>query len=90
MQKPLLTILNVFFYFFADCFGNPDVDGIFALPVKEGEGCEVMGQGKKGSIAQLVQSICLTSRGSLVRIHVLPQKIHRLGGFFFVGYFEKW
>ena len=26
----------------------------------------------KGSIAQLVQSICLTSRGSAVRIRVLP------------------
>ena len=29
---------------------------------------------KKGSIAQLVQSICLTSRGSQVRILLLPQK----------------
>ncbi len=28
----------------------------------------------KGSIAQLVQSICLTSRGSAVRTRVLPQK----------------
>jgi hypothetical protein len=28
---------------------------------------------KKGSIAQLVQSICLTSRGSAVRSRVLPQ-----------------
>ena len=28
---------------------------------------------KNGSIAQLVQSICLTSRGSLVRIQVFPQ-----------------
>jgi hypothetical protein len=28
----------------------------------------------KGSIAQLVQSICLTSRGSQVRILLLPQK----------------
>jgi hypothetical protein len=27
---------------------------------------------KNGSIAQLVQSICLTSRGSAVRIRVLP------------------
>src|SRR4030095_10367416 len=27
----------------------------------------------KGSIAQLVQSICLTSRGSAVRTRVLPQ-----------------
>ena len=27
---------------------------------------------KKGSIAQLVQSICLTSRGSAVRTRVLP------------------
>ena len=28
---------------------------------------------KQGSIAQSVQSICLTSRGSLVRIQLLPQ-----------------
>ena len=28
---------------------------------------------KRGSIAQLVQSICLTSRGSAVRIRVLPR-----------------
>ena len=29
--------------------------------------------GKQGSLAQLVQSICLTSRGSGVRIPQLPQ-----------------
>ena len=29
---------------------------------------------KKGTIAQLVQSICLTSRGSAVRTRVLPQE----------------
>ncbi len=29
---------------------------------------------RNGSIAQLVQSICLTSRGSAVRTRVLPQK----------------
>ncbi len=31
-------------------------------------------QGKKGRLAQLVQSTCLTSRGSLVRTQYLPQK----------------
>ena len=31
-------------------------------------------QSQKGSLAQLVQSICLTSRGSAVRIRQLPQK----------------
>ena len=30
-------------------------------------------QSRKGSLAQLVQSICLTSRGSAVRIRQLPQ-----------------
>ncbi len=33
---------------------------------------------KKGSIAQLVQSTCLTSRGSQVRILLFPQRSHRL------------
>ena len=31
-------------------------------------------QALQGSIAQSVQSICLTSRGSLVRIQLLPQQ----------------
>ena len=35
----------------------------------------------KGSLAQLVQSICLTSRGSAVRIRQLPQKRDLLQGF---------
>ncbi len=44
----------------------------------------------RGSIAQLVQSICLTSRGSGVRIPVLPQektnpKPPCKGGFFFLS-----
>ena len=43
-------------------------------------------QSKKGSLAQLVQSICLTSRGSAVRIRQLPlsNKSHSvLSGFLF-------
>ena len=39
---------------------------IFAPPLKTS-------LGKSGSIAQLVQSTCLTSRGSGVRIPLLPQ-----------------
>src|SRR5687767_5342427 len=35
----------------------------------------------KGSLAQLVQSICLTSRGSAVRTRQLPQKSPLLRGF---------
>ena len=39
---------------------------------------------KNGSIAQLVQSICLTSRGSAVRSRVLPQNesLRNYGGIF--------
>ena len=37
---------------------------------------------KKGSLAQLVQSICLTSRGSAVRTRQLPQQKPRNGAFF--------
>ena len=40
------------------------------------------GNNANGSIAQLVQSICLTSRGSAVRSRVLPQKASQLRGFF--------
>jgi hypothetical protein len=36
----------------------------------------------EGSIAQLVQSICLTSRGSAVRARVLPQKTSHLSEVF--------
>ena len=42
-------------------------------------------QGTHGSLAQLVQSVCLTSRGSGVRIPQLPQKkTPTLVGVFFV------
>ena len=37
----------------------------------------------KGSLAQLVQSTCLTSRGSLVRIQQFPQQEIHLRGLFF-------
>ncbi len=46
-------------------FGSKAHIPIFALPTTKK---------LKGSIAQLVQSICLTSRGSAVRIRVLPQR----------------
>ncbi len=36
--------------------------------------CSPLGKQGIGSLAQLVQSICLTSRGSGVRIPQLPQK----------------
>ena len=41
----------------------------------------------KGRLAQLVQSICLTSRGSAVRIRQRPPKeaLHNLQGFFVFG-----
>jgi hypothetical protein len=46
---------------------------------------------KEGSLAQLVQSICLTSRGSGVRIPQLPQELKRfqreLKAFFDFGAF---
>ena len=47
-------------------------------------------QSKQGSIAQLVQSICLTSRGSAVRTRVLPPNRDKpfreiLEGFFISG-----
>ena len=38
-----------------------------------------------GSIAQLVQSICLTSRGSLVRIRLLPPEGAASGGIGILG-----
>ena len=46
---------------------------IFAIPKQ-----------KNGSIAQLVQSVCLTSRGSGVRLPLLPLKRSR----FFVAFFR--
>ena len=36
----------------------------------------------EGRLAQLVQSICLTSRGSLVRTQYLPQSLTEMWGFF--------
>ena len=43
----------------------------------------------RGSLAQLVQSICLTSRGSAVRIRQLPQRksstYGKVGAFFVEG-----
>lgn len=39
-----------------------------------------------GSIAQLVQSICLTSRGSAVRARVLPQSPAKWRDFAFMEY----
>ena len=36
---------------------------------------------EKGRLAQLVQSICLTSRGSLVRTQYLPPKPTKVGFF---------
>ncbi len=51
-------------------FGEKKIGSTFALPIR-------------GSIAQLVQSICLTSRGSGVRIPLLPQKLKpHLAAFF--------
>jgi hypothetical protein len=41
----------------------------------------------KGSLAQLVQSICLTSRGSGVRTPQLPQSLGENRGFFMPAYF---
>ena len=41
---------------------------------------------KNGSIAQLVQSICLTSRGSGVRIPLLPQRMKTTSGRLFLFY----
>lgn len=52
---------------------------IFALAIRNKD-CS-----KEGSLAQLVQSVCLTSRGSGVRIPQLPQdksKKPLLSGFF--------
>ncbi len=37
----------------------------------------------QGSLAQLVQSICLTSRGSAVRTRQLPQKVSKSEAFLF-------
>ena len=45
---------------------------IFYLPLHSQSGNN--GLHEEGSIAQLVQSVCLTSRGSGVRIPVLPQR----------------
>ena len=42
---------------------------------------------QSGSLAQLVQSICLTSRGSAVRIRQLPQKNRNDQEFFLVVFF---
>ena len=50
-------------------FGGIKILHIFALAIRN-KGCS--GQQNIGSIAQLVQSICLTSRGSGVRIPLLP------------------
>ena len=41
----------------------------FAIPSDKRTGGH---EEKNGSLAQLVQSICLTSRGSMVRIRQLP------------------
>ena len=59
-------------------FGQKPSNLIFALPIK------------KGSLAQLVQSICLTSRGSAVRTRQLPHKrlFHKIEtAFFLCGHF---
>ena len=45
-------------------FGRIKIVYTFAIPSNE----RLDGNEEKGSLAQLVQSICLTSRGSLVRI----------------------
>ena len=49
---------------------------------------EIILNGKLGSIAQLVQSVCLTSRGSGVRLPLLPPKEkalqHKCKAFFFI------
>ena len=42
---------------------------------------------QKGSLAQLVQSICLTSRGSGVRTPQLPQRPRHCRGFFMRAWF---
>ena len=39
---------------------------------------------RKGSLAQLVQSTCLTSRGSLVRTQYLPRIPKVISGFFYL------
>jgi hypothetical protein len=47
--------------------------------------CQMTGR-TKGSLAQLVQSICLTSRGSMVRIRQLPlRKLHHNDEAFFMS-----
>ena len=49
---------------------------------------------ENGRLAQLVQSICLTSRGSAVRIRQRPQQnkgcLHNEGGRFYLMYFYKY
>ena len=56
-------------------FAEKEISSTFALP-KRRKNSERNASGPllKGSLAQLVQSICLTSRGSGVRIPQLPQK----------------
>ena len=53
-------------------FAHTEICYSFAVPIKE------------GSLAQLVQSICLTSRGSGVRTPQLPQRDLKRGLFPFV------
>jgi hypothetical protein len=58
-------------------FGKIKDGCIFALPTtkKAFKNCRNgKGRTKKGRLAQLVQSTCLTSRGSLVRTQYLPPK----------------
>jgi hypothetical protein len=42
----------------------------------------------KGRLAQLVQSTCLTSRGSLVRTQYLPPIPEEIPGFFYLSWFS--
>ena len=45
---------------------------------------------KKGSIAQLVQSVCLTSRGSGVRLPLLPPKTKKQPDFQLAASLSSW
>ena len=61
---------------------NLEKNTIFA---EKTEKCPIFAAQKRGSLAQLVQSIALTRRGSLVRVQQFPQqkKPLKISGFFY-------
>ncbi len=69
---------NIFFY--------KALPLIFALLQRRVHTGKTKDSYKIGSLAQLVQSICLTSRGSAVRTRQLPPKAHKKLWDFFIGY----